>query len=133
MKIRVVSSKSEIDRLRKDEQMIHLAFRASNADIFKLLQNCPRIKAIQVPSSYRKTLSQAGEIFLKMQGVKVIEGDIWGHRKDLSEYYIVNDEVFTRIQELQNEGLSTDEITEQVSTEMKMSPNLIRYIIWKAS
>ena len=74
MKIRVVSSKKEIDELNRNEQIIHLAFRASNTDIFRLLQTCPRLKAIQVPSSYYKTMSHAGQMFLEIQGVEIVEG-----------------------------------------------------------
>jgi hypothetical protein len=75
LKLRVVSSKREIEELNRNEQMVHLAFRATNTDIFRLLQNCPRIRAIQVPTTYRKTLSRAGEMFLVMQGIELIEGD----------------------------------------------------------
>ena len=86
LKLRIVSSKNEIDMLNRNEQMVHLAFSASNADIFRLLQNCPRIRAIQVPEPYRKTLSKAGEMFLAMQGIELTEGDVFGDRKDINEY-----------------------------------------------
>jgi hypothetical protein len=66
--------------------MVHLAFRASNEDPFNLLQNYSRTRAIRVPGSYRKTRSKAVEMFLVMQGIEVIEGDVWGHRKDFNEY-----------------------------------------------
>ncbi len=129
MRIRVVSSKKEIEELNRNEQMIHLAFRASNTDIFKLLQTCPRIRAIQVPSSYHKTMSRAGHMFLEMQGVDIIEGDVWGHRKDINEYYTVNDRAFERISDLQSMGTDVDEIAMKVSRETKISPGLIKYIV----
>ena len=133
MKLRVVSSKSEIDELNRNEQMVHLAFRASNTDIFKLLQNCPRIRAIQVPSSYRKTLSRAGEMFLVMQGIEVIEGDVWGHRKDINEYYTIDDKVFNRINQLQTDGVEANEIAGTVSREARLSPELVKYVIKQAA
>jgi len=129
MKIRVVSSKREIDELNRNEQLIHLAFRASNTDIFRLLQNCPRIKAIQVPSSYYKTMSRAGQMFLEMQGVEIIEGDVWGHRKDIDEYYTVEDRVFERINQLQSEGKDVEDITGKISRETKLSPAMVKYVI----
>jgi hypothetical protein len=113
--------------------MIHLAFRASNADIFRLIQNCPKIKAIQLPSSYRRTLSQVGEMFLKMQGVELIEGDIWGHRSDISDYFNVDDELYERSEQLRSRGLSDEEIARDLSREMKLSPNLIKYVIWQGN
>jgi len=128
-----VSSKREIDDLNKNEQMIHLAFRASNTDIFKLLQNCPRIRAIQVPSSYRKTLSIASEMFLVMQGVELIEGDVWGHRKDINEYYNIDEIVMHRISRLRASGANPNEIADVVSRETRLSPQLVKYLIKQSS
>jgi hypothetical protein len=133
LKLRVVSSKSEIDDVSKNEQMVHLAFRASNTDIFKLFQNCPRLRAIQVPASYRKTLSRASEMFLDMQGVELIEGDVWGHRKDINEYYTVDDSVLNRIEQLRDGGANTNEIASTVSKETKLSPELVKYVIKQTS
>ncbi len=133
MRLRVVSSKSEIEELNRNEQMVHLAFRASNTDLFKLLQNCPRIRAIQVPGSYRKTLSKAGEMFLVMQGIEVIEGDVWGHRKDINEYYNIDEKVFNRIEQLKANGLDNNEIAGTISREAKLSPELVKYVIKQSS
>lgn len=133
MKLRVVSSKSEIDDLNRNEQMVHLAFRASNTDIFKLLQNCPRIRAVQVPASYRKTLSRASEMFLVMQGIELIEGDVWGHRKDINEYYTIDENIFRRIDQLRANGIDTNEIADMVSRETKLSPELVKYVIKQTS
>ena len=91
MKLRVVSSRNDIENLNRNEQMVHLAFRAANTDVFKLIQNCPRIRMVQVPASYRRTLSKASEMFLNIQGVELVEGDVWGHRKDIDEYYDIDD------------------------------------------
>ncbi len=133
MKLRVVSSKSEIENVSKNEQMVHLAFRASNTDIFRLFQNCPRLRAIQVPASYRKTLSRASEMFLDMQGVELIEGDVWGHRKDINEYYTVDDSVIARIKQLRDGGANTNEIASTVSKETKLSSELVKYVIKQTS
>jgi hypothetical protein len=129
MKLRIVSSKKEIDDLNRNEQMVHLAFRAANTDIFKLLQNCPRIRAIQIPSSYRKTLSKASEMFLIMQGVDLIEGDVWGHRKDIDEYYSIDEIVMQRIADMRASGSNANEIATFVSRDTKLSPEMILYII----
>jgi hypothetical protein len=133
VKLRVVSSKSEIDDLNRNEQIVHLAFRASNTDIFKLLQNCPRVRAVQVPTSYRKTLSRASEMFLVMQGIELIEGDVWGHRKDINEYYTIDENVFRRIDQLRANGIDTNEIADTVSRETKLSLELVKYVIKQSS
>ncbi len=131
--LRVVSSRSEIEELSRNEQNIHLAFRASNTDIFKLLQSCPRLRIIQVPTSYRRTLSRASEMFLVMQGIELIEGDVWGHRKDISEYYIIDERIFDRINQLRANGIDANDIAFAISREMKISPELVRYVIRQSS
>lgn len=133
MKLRVVSSKKEIDELNKNEQLIHLAFRAANTDIFKLLQNCPRVRAVQIPSSYRRTLSRASEMFLVMQGVELIEGDVWGHRKDIDEYYCIDDRILQRIEVLRDGGTNINDIARTVSCDTKLSPALVKYLIKQIS
>jgi hypothetical protein len=133
LRLRVVSSKKDIDMLNRNEQMVHLAFGTSNADIFRLLQNCPKIRAVQVPAQYRKTLPRAGEMFLVIQGIELIEGDIWGSRKDVQEYCSINDEVIDRIEQLRSTGLGVNEIAGAVSKEAQLSPELIKYLIKQSS
>jgi hypothetical protein len=89
MKIRVVSSREEIFTLNPNERIVHLAFRPSNKDIFSLVETCPKIEVIQLPKSYRRTVSKSIEMFLEMQRIQLIEGDVWGHRKDINEYYSI--------------------------------------------
>ena len=96
MRLRVVSSKNDIDDLDRNEQIIHLSFKVSNSDIVRLLLKCPKISAIQFPASHRKGLSKAGEMFLAMQGIELIDGDVFGDRIDVEEYYNIDDEVFNR-------------------------------------
>ena len=91
MRLRVVSERTEIPNLNPNEKMVHMAFRASNVDFLNLMQRCPRLRMIQVPPSYRKTMSNAIQVFLDMQGIELLQGDVWGHRKDLDEYFNIED------------------------------------------
>ncbi|AKB26384.1 hypothetical protein MSMTP_2915 [Methanosarcina sp. MTP4] len=129
MKLRVVSSKEEIDTLNESEELIHFAFRPSNKDIFKLIIRCPNVKAIHVPSSYKKTISSSAQMYLSMQGIALLEGDVWGHRKDINEYSEVPPNVFDRITELKSEGLSEQDIVEKIKGETKLSPDFITFIM----
>ena len=129
MKIRVVSSKDEIASLSSDEQIVHLAFRPSDKDIFSLIKTCPGIKAIHVPSSYEKTISRSIRMFLDMQNIALLEGDVWGHRKDINEYYEIKKIVIDRINELKNEGNSEKDIFKKMKKETRLSQDLIRYLI----
>ena len=128
MKIRVVSSKEEIPKLTPNERNVHLAFRPSNVDLLDLIRVCPRLRVVQVPPSYHKTLSKAIKLFLEMQGISLLEGDVWGHRKDIDEYYIVDEEAIEEIGTLIKEGESIQDATDQIQRKTRLAPDLIKYI-----
>jgi len=129
MKLRVVSSKEEIEILNENEEFIHLAFRPSNKDIFKLIIRCPNVKAIHIPGSYKKSISSSAQMYLSMQGIALIEGDVWGHRKDINEYSEVSPHVFDRIKELQSEGFSQQDIVDKIIKETRLSSDFLNFII----
>ena len=128
MKLRVVSSKNEMPDLNPNERIVHLAFRASNVDFLSLMKVCPRLRAIQVPPSYHKTMSKAIQLFLEMQGIDLLEGDVWGHRKDIDEYYVVDEETIGEIETMISEGGSIDEAADQIQKKTRLAPDLIKYI-----
>ncbi len=129
MKIRIVSSKDEISTLDSSEQMVHLAFRPSNKDIFSLVNTCPGLKALHIPSSYKKTVSKSIGMFLEMQQIQLMEGDVWGHRKDINEYYEIKASILDMISELKKEGVSEKNIHKKMTTETRLSPDLISFLI----
>jgi Protein of unknown function (DUF1699). len=129
MRIKVLSNKDEISELNRNEQLVHLAFRASNMDVMRLIQQCPRLKAVQTPPSYHHTMSKAARQFLEIQGVALLKGDVWGHRKDIEEYYSVEDDVVDKISYLIGEGHSIEDTIKQVKRETKLSEDLIKYIL----
>ncbi|KKH49929.1 DUF1699 family protein [Methanosarcina sp. 1.H.A.2.2] len=131
MRIRVVSSREEIFTLNPNERLVHLAFRPSNKDIFGLAETCPKIEVIQLPKSYMRTVSKSIEMFLLMQRIQLIEGDVWGHRKDINEYYAISSSVIEKIKEMKIEGKSTEEIEKKVSRESKLNPGMVAYILNK--
>jgi hypothetical protein len=128
MKLRVVSQRIEIPNLNPSEKMVHLAFRASNVDFLNLMQRCPRLRTVQVPHSYQKTMSNAIRVFLEMQGIELLEGDVWGHRKDLDEYYTVEDATIEEIRALAATGATADDVANQIQKRSKLSLDLIKYI-----
>ena len=131
MKIRVVSSREEIFTLNPNERIVHLAFRPSNKDIFGLVETCPKIEVIQLPKSYMATVSKSIEMFLEMQRVKLLEGDVWGHRKNINEYYTVPSSVIGKIKEMKLEGKSTEDIEQEISRKTKLDPEMVGYILTK--
>ncbi len=131
MRIRVVSLREEIFTLNPNERIIHLAFRPSNKDIFSLVESCPKLEAIQLPKSYRRTVSNSIKMFLEMQKIQLIEGDVWGHRKDINEYYTIPSSVIERIKEMKIEGKSAKDIEARVSRESKLNPGMVAYILTK--
>ncbi len=129
MKIRVVSSKEEIDTLHQSEEMIHLAFRPSNTDIFSMVAKCPKLKAIHMPTSYKKTLSKSSLMFLEMQRVKILEGDVWGHREAIEEYSEISQHVYDRLREYKEKGIPEEDIVKQMRTETGLSPDILSFLV----
>jgi hypothetical protein len=129
MRIRVVSSKEEIESLSKGEKIIHLAFRPSNKDIFNLVKQSSDVKAIHIPVSYLKTISDSTKMFLEMQGISLLKGDVWGHRKDINEYSEIKPEVFDRIKDLQKDGLSEADILNRMERDSGLSKDLLQFIM----
>jgi hypothetical protein len=129
MKIRVVSSKDEIDALDKKEEMVHLTFRPSNKDIMILINKCPKLKAIHVAGSFMKTISESTKMFLKMQNIGLLEGDVWGHRKDINEYYEINPAFFKKVESMKSEGFSESEIIDKLNRETRLDMDLIKFLI----
>jgi hypothetical protein len=83
---------------------------------------------ILVPPSYRKTMSNAIQVFLDMQGIELLEGDVWGHRKDLDEYFTVEDATLEEIRSLVAGGISMEDLAGQVQKKARLGPDLIKYI-----
>jgi hypothetical protein len=129
MKIRVVSSRDEIMSLSPNERVIHLAFRPSNKDIFLLAETCPKLEVIQLPRSYIRTVSKAIEMFLEMQKIQLFEGDVWGHRKDINEYYTMPPSIMAEIKNKKDEGIPNERIVGKVAKERRLNPKMISYII----
>ena len=128
MRLRVVSERTEIPNLNPNEKMVHMAFRASNVDFLNLMQRCPRLRMIQVPPSYRKTMSNAIQVFMDMQGIELLQGDVWGHRKDLDEYFTVEDSTIEEIHSLAAIGVSMDDVTDKIQKKTRLNPDLIEFI-----
>jgi hypothetical protein len=128
MRIKVISSKEEIPTI-KHEKIVHMSFRPSSKDVFALVKTCPGLKGIHIPASYTKTISKSTLMFLEMHNITLMEGDIWGHRKDISEYYEIKPKILDKIKELKGEGKSQDEIISQLVLETRLSKDLIGFLI----
>jgi len=105
-----------------------MAFRASNVDFLNLIQKAPRLQMVQIPPSYMKSMSTAIEVFLDMQGVSLLEGDVWGHRKDLDEYFTIENATIEEIQSLAASGASMDDVTDKIQRKTRLNPDLIKYV-----
>jgi hypothetical protein len=128
MKIRILSSKDEISTI-ENEEIVHFAFRPSNKDIFTLIKTCPKLKALHIPNSYNKTISKSTLMFLEMQGIEILEGDVWGHRKDINEYYEIKPQILDRIEELKKKDKSKEEVVYTLGLETRLSEDLIKFLL----
>jgi hypothetical protein len=68
-------------------------------------------------------------MFLEMKGIALIEGDVWGHRKDINEYSEVSESVYERFDQYRANGLSDEEIAAKMERELHMSTDLIKFLL----
>jgi hypothetical protein len=129
MKIRVISARDEISTVLPNEKIVHLAFRPSSCDIFKLCDVCPKLEALQLPLSYKRTLSKSIMMFLDMQKIQLLEGDVWGHRKDLCEHYVISNDVLDTIVSMKQKKKATEDILETLTHDFKLNEDIAIYII----
>ena len=64
-----------------------------------------------------------------MLNIAILEGDIWGHRKDINEYYEIKSEIFDRIAELRTQGASDEKILTRMEVETNLSKDLIKFLM----
>jgi hypothetical protein len=95
------------------------------------VEACPKIEAIQLPVSYKRTLSQSILMFLDMQKIVVLEGDVWGHRKDICEYKVIPRSVFYDIVKMTQERVDQDKIVHDVGAKYRLSPGFVEFVIKK--
>jgi hypothetical protein len=68
-------------------------------------------------------------MYLKMQGIELLEGDVWGHRKDINEYSEVSQSVYDRIKQYRLDGMQEDDIADKMVRETRLSPDFISFLI----
>ena len=49
----------------------------------------PRIQKKIILMTASNLLAKAIHVFREMQGIELLQGDVWGHRKDLDEYFTI--------------------------------------------
>jgi len=125
----VVSSKDEIETLSNDGEIVHIAFRPSDKDILSLVMKCPNLKALHIPRSYNKSISGSIQMYLSMRGIDLLEGGIWGHRKDINDYYEISKSVFDCIKEHRSKGLSEEKIVDKMAKETRLGSDFIDFIM----
>lgn len=83
---RIIGSEEDLREIGGKEENVHFCFRPSEKNIFELVTKAPKLKRIQIPSSYQKTISNTTKALLKMKNIKLLVGDIWGHRTDIDRF-----------------------------------------------
>jgi len=68
-------------------------------------------------------------MLLNIQGISLLEGDVWGHRRDINEYYEIKKEVFDTIEKLKKEGLSDADILKRTETMSGLGKDLLQFLM----
>jgi hypothetical protein len=68
-------------------------------------------------------------MLLDSQRVQLIEGDTWGFRKDLKDYYEVPTYITDSLFTLKEEKKSHDEIVEEISRKHRLNQDFVRILM----
>ena len=60
---------------------VHITFRPKEGWIFQLINNCPDLRLIQIPTCHMKTISGTTKSILRMKGIMLEEGTVHGSEK----------------------------------------------------
>jgi hypothetical protein len=69
-------------------------------------------------------LAKAIHVFLEMQGIELLQGNVWGHRKDPDEYLNVEDATIEEIRSLAASGASMDDVTDKIQQKTRLNTDL---------
>ena len=89
--LRVIGNREQIDKINVNEDKVHVTFRPSGKDFIRIIDRCPRLTLIHLPKSYMRTVSGSFKEVLKLHRIELREGDVWGHRSDISEYVEIDE------------------------------------------
>jgi len=83
---RIIGGEEDLNEIDGKEENVHFCFRPSEKNIFEFVSKTQKLKRIQLPSSYHKTISNTTKSLLTMKNIKLLTGDIWGHRTDIDRF-----------------------------------------------
>lgn len=85
----VIGRETDLYLVPEFVRRIHVSFRPTGKFVIKLMMRCKGLDVIQMPQSYCDNISISSKLILDKEEINVIRGDIWGHRKDITEYATV--------------------------------------------
>jgi len=127
MHILVLSSSDEISYLKPDEKIVHFSFRPTAKDIMTVYSKSPGLIAIQMPDSFIKNISSAIKMFLTMNNIKLIKGNLWGYRKDINPNFELK-EVNEMISNMKQNEKDRKYIISQIEDKFNLSPELCSFL-----
>lgn len=128
MRIKVIKSLEEINTLR-NISIVHISFRPSRDDVLAIHKACPKLKAIQLPSSHFNTLSISATYYLKIVGIKLLKGNIIRVKDNKNSEYTINEFIINKIQEKIIAGESDEYIIQSFNAYEYISKDLLQFII----
>lgn len=70
-------------------------------------------------------------MYLTMQKIAILEGDVWGHRQDICEHKVISQGVFDEIEALTQKKVSPEQISHVVSSKYRLSPSFVEFVMEK--
>lgn len=84
--IYVIGGENDLYLVPEFVRRVHVTFRPTGKFVIKLMMKCKGLDVIQMPQSYCDNISISSKLILDKERINVIKGDVWGHRKDITEY-----------------------------------------------
>lgn len=127
MRIFVLSSSEDLNFLSSDEKIIHFSYRPTGNDIVTAFSKSSSLVAIQMPVSYSKNMASFIHTFLAMNHIRLIEGTLWGHRKDIYPYYDLK-EAAELVRTLKSKNISEKDAVLKIEKSTGLSPAMSSFL-----
>lgn len=80
-----------------------------------ILYQVPPVKTHELTITIRDPGSSVKQELCALSHKFKLEGNVWDHRKDINEYFVIPSSVIENIKEMKNEGKAAGEIEKKVS------------------
>jgi hypothetical protein len=114
MKIKVLGTKEDIEKIKEDDTFLLIAFRPTRIDMIKITHNAPKLELIQMPLTHQKNLAQDTLLHLRHKNIQLINGNHWKSKNIIEPEYKISSEILSLIKSAKENGQSIEELKQSI-------------------